>query len=348
MTQDKWNIIKKCANCEDVGDKIPVALIIDSPWIPGYLGISTIDYIQIPQVWLDANLKVEKEFEDIIFIPGFWAEAGMATEPSGFGCKVTFYHDRTPEVHPIFKSVNEAEGLESPNPETDGLMPFVLNHYIKCEPIIKDNGHQVKIVCSRGPLTIASHLLGVSQFLLDLKLEPAKTARLLKTTTKLVKDWLSAQIDSLSSVEGIMVLDDIVGFLSPKNYLEFAHPFLKEIFDAFPGFIKIFHNDNFNPSSYSYLEQLGVQIFNFTHLTEIKKARELVGDRVCLMGNVPPLDVLARGTVEDVIQSAVNCLKLHGNRKGIILSAGGGTSPGTPAENIRALIDSVKLVKFNE
>ncbi|MGB9601209.1 MAG: uroporphyrinogen decarboxylase family protein [Limisphaerales bacterium] len=347
MTTEEWNIIKKCALCEETGESVPVALIIDSPWIPGYLGISTIDYIQIPQVWLDANLAVERQFEEIIFIPGFWAEAGMATEPSGFGCKVSFYHDRTPEVHPILKSVEEVDRLVVPNPKTDGLMPFILNTYKKCEPIIRENGHSVKIVCARGPLTIATHLLGVTQFLLDLKLDPSNTHKLLKITTQFIKDWLSAQAESLSEVEGIMILDDIVGFLSPKDYLEFAHPYLKEIFSAFPQCVKIFHNDNFNPSSYKYLGELGVQIFNFTHLTDIKKARELVGENVCLMGNVPPLEVLARGNVEDVIKSAINCIQLHNSRKGLILSAGGGTSPGTPAENIRALARAAKLARVD-
>jgi len=347
MTADKWEIIKKCANGEDPG-KVPVALIVDSPWIPGFLGISTIDYIQIPEVWLQANLTIERQFPEVIFIPGFWAEAGMATEPSGFGCKVSFYNDRTPDVYPILKSVDEVDRLEIPNPVSDGLMPFVLNLYKKNEQSIKDNGHSVKIVCSRGPLTIASYLLGVTQFLLDMKLNPIKTHALLKKTTTLAKDWLSAQCDVLSEVEGIMLLDDIVGFLSPKDYPEFAHQYLKDIFDGFPGFVKIFHNDNFNPSSYKHLSELGIQIFNFTHLTEINKARELVGDNVCLMGNVPPLDILARGSVQKVIDSAAKCLKLHGRRRGIILSAGGGTSPGTPAENINALVQAAKLVTFEQ
>ncbi|MGC8743733.1 MAG: uroporphyrinogen decarboxylase family protein, partial [Verrucomicrobiia bacterium] len=63
MTTEKWNIIKKCALCEESGETVPVALIVDSPWIPGYLGISTIDYIQIPRVWIEANLAVERQFE---------------------------------------------------------------------------------------------------------------------------------------------------------------------------------------------------------------------------------------------------------------------------------------------
>jgi len=72
--------------------------------------------------------------------------------------------------------------------------------------------------------------------------------------------------------------------------------------------------------------------------------RELVGPDICLLGNVPPLDVLTKGTPEQVRESAVECLRRYGSRKGLILSAGGGTSPGTPGANIRALVQSAKMM----
>ena len=49
MNQQKWDLIKRCARLEQVANP-PVALIIDSPWIPGYLGISTLDYLTVPEV----------------------------------------------------------------------------------------------------------------------------------------------------------------------------------------------------------------------------------------------------------------------------------------------------------
>ena len=137
-----------------------------------------------------------------------------------------------------------------------------------------------------------------------------------------------------------MVLDDIAGFVSPKDYLEFAHPYLKEIFAAFPGAVKVFHNDTDNPVSYRHLEDLGIHIFNFTHLQPIEKVRELVGSKVCLMGNVPPLEVLVRGTPDDVGAAAKRCLQAHHGRSGLLLSAGGGVSPGTPGPNLAALIEA--------
>ena len=68
---------------------------------------------------------------------------------------------------------------------------------------------------------------------------------------------------------------------------------------------------------------------------------EKTGGRLCLMGNVPPLEIGVRGTPEMVRKAAGEVLaKSSGG--GLILSVGGGVSPGMPKENIVALVKAVK------
>ncbi|MCL4176445.1 MAG: uroporphyrinogen decarboxylase family protein [Verrucomicrobia bacterium] len=341
MDLKKWDIFKRCGQRRGVGHT-PVALIVDSPWIPGHLGISTLDYLSVPEVWLEANLRVEQELAEAILLPGFWVEMGMTAEPSAFGCKVSLFPDRTPIAHPLTEKIEALEGLTVPDPLTDGLLPLILNYYRRAEPRINDAGHVIKMVAARGPLTVASHLLGVTEFLLALKLKPAATQALLRVTATLVRTWLQAQADALEEVEAVMVLDDIAGFLSPTDYLEFAHPHLKTVFDAFPGALKVFHNDTNNAVSYRHMADLGIHIFNFTHLQPLDQVRRLVGPDLCLMGNVPPLEVLAEGTPDQVRTAARHCLEIHGRRPGLLLSAGGGVSPGTPGANLAALIEAAR------
>ena len=341
MNASQWETLRRCARGEDVGHQ-PVALIVDSPWIPGFLGLSTIDYLTMPEVWRTANLEVARRFADAILLPGFWVEIGMTAEPSAFGCKVSFYPDRPPAAHPITEDLEPVIAGGVPNPATDGFLPLVLNFYRHQEPRVNDAGHRIKMVAARGPLTVATHLVGVSAFLLAMRLAPATAHRLLRVTTTLVRNWLEAQAAALREVEGVMVLDDIAGFISAKDYLEFAHPYLKGIFDAFPGALKVFHNDTNNPVSYPHLPGLGIDIFNFTHLQPIAKVRELVGPGLCLMGNVPPLEVLTQGRPEQVRAAVRDCRAAHGRRTGLLLSAGGGVSPGTPGENLDALLAAAR------
>ena len=96
-----------------------------------------------------------------------------------------------------------------------------------------------------------------------------------------------------------------------------------------------------NPTSFKFLRNWPIHIFNFSHKIDIAKARELVGPEICLMGNVPPLEIMVNGDKKDVRDATKACIQRH-PQKGLLLSAGGGVSPGTPGENIHALVEAAR------
>ena len=63
---------------------------------------------------------------------------------------------------------------------------------------------------------------------------------------------------------------------------------------------------------------------------------------MALLGNVAPLGTLVRGTPEQVYREARACVEKAAGAGGFVLSAGGGASPGTPAENIDALVRAAR------
>ncbi len=329
MKKSQWESVLKTARGEVTGGLV-TAFIVDSPWIPGFVGVSTVDYIADPDVWLQANLAVLNAFPTAVFLPGFWVEPGMAAEPSGFGCRIVFSHDQPPSIHPLTRSVEELASLEAPNPRRDGLMPIVLSQYRRAVPRVREAGFDIRIAAARGPLALAAHLLGLTDFLVALKTDPQATHRLMAVTTRTVKTWLEAQLEALPGGEGIMVLDDVMGFLSRDDYLEFAHPYLMEIF-SLPVPLKILHNDNPSPVCYEFVHDLGVDVFNFSHQQGLNVARRLVGDQVCLMGNVPPLDVLVNGTAEETAAQARHCIEANAGHPAIHAFRGRRRLPGHAA-----------------
>lgn len=70
----------------------------------------------------------------------------------------------------------------------------------------------------------------------------------------------------------------------------------------------------------------------------IGEVKAVMGHRVAMMGNVPPLDMGVRGTQAEVRDWARLCLEKAAPGGGMILSFGGGVSPGTLPENIDALL----------
>jgi len=337
MRPEQWQSFKKAAK-RTSDAATPVALIVDSPWIPGYLGIGHMEYYLDPEVWFQANLRIVREFEDIIFLPSWWVEYGMAIEPSAYGSRIHFWPDRTPDQSPCLARLEDLVSLPRIDPASDGLMAFALQLYRMQSPRILAAGYSMPMVAARGPLCLAAFLRGAAQFMLDTVDSPEQTHQLLRHTTQTVIDWLKAQAEAAGgTVEGILVLDDIVGFLSARSYEEFAHPYLKRICDAFPPeWVKVYHNDANVRPFLSRLPECGFDVLNWSHKLDVLEARAKTDGRLCLMGNVPPLEVGVRGTPEAVGRQAEEILaKTQG--AGLILSVGGGVSPGMPKENILAL-----------
>ncbi len=320
-------------------DQIPVALIVDSPWLPGYAGIDTLDYFLHPDRWLDINLRLLDRFPQVAWIPGFWIEYGMAAEPSAFGARIMWHHDQPPSIEQAFGGLDVVADMDPPDPQEHGLMPLILQRYIDAERRLVPEGIDIKMVAARGPLAVAGWTLGITDLMVACKTEPEKISHFLETVTTTIIHWLRAQLDVLHAPEGILLLDDIVGMLSPQMYDAFARPHLERIFRSFDGFIKVYHNDTPCAHLLEPMSKLGFDVFNYSHRHDIGMVQEKMPG-IALMGNVPPLDCMARGTAEEIQAWARYCVEKTGGQ-GLILSAGGGVSPETPASAIDALVQMV-------
>lgn len=337
-----WEHFKQAAKLGNP-EKVPVALIVDSPWLPGYAGIDTRDYFLFPEKWLAINRGLLERFPEVVWIPGFWVEYGMAAEPSAFGAKLHFHADSPPSIAPVIEDLSFwAREIKPVNPQEDGLMPLVLRLYETMDARLHADGLGINMVAARGPMALASWLTGISPLMMEMAMNPDNVTRILEATTTTVIRWLQAQLDALHAPEGILVLDDIVGMVSKKHYETLIHPHLRRIFDEFDGLIRIYHNDTPCAHLYESLADANFDVFNFSHTADIAETHAKMGHRVALMGNVPPLDVGVRGTPDEVYQSARACVEKMAGKGGLILSFGGGVSPGTPPENIDALVRAVR------
>jgi len=345
MKAEQWEIFKKASRLEKL-DNIPMALIIDSPWIPGYLGIKHMDYYLDPELWFQSNKKIHEEFPDIIFVPSWWMEYGMAAEPSVLGSKIKFWQDNTPSEYHTLYNIEDIEKFPEYEVENDAFMAMTLHRIRMQKQRILDLGHVLPFATSRGPLCTAGFVRGTTEFMIDIVEKPEWAHKLIDLCTNLIIDWLKAQQNAIGdTVEGIFILDDIVGFINEDHYQEFAHPYLKKICDAFPkDWVKLYHNDADINACLDYLPDAGFNVLNWGKQTDIEDVIDRVGGRICLMGNVNPLEIGVRGTPDEVYDATMEVLE-KSQGKGIILSVGGGTSPGMPKENILAMQKALK--EFN-
>jgi uroporphyrinogen-III decarboxylase len=323
-------------------EPLPVGFIIDSPWLPNWFGISIMDYFNNEKLWLQANLKAVQALPDIIFLPGFWAEFGMCTEPSAFGAKCIWPENEFPSVEKLLTDPQQIEGLTKPDPKTAGLCPSVIKRLQQYQSDIQHAGHQIKFAVSRGPLNIASFLMGTTEFLTTLKTHPESIQKLLQLITDFIIDWIELQIETFSTIDGIFILDDIVGFLGQTDFEQMAKPYLKKIFTHFDVAVKFFHNDSQGLVCAPHLEETGVNLFNFSFEHSINEMKKLTNNNVTLLGNIPPRNILADGTPQQVSNAVKTLLHSLTDKTRIILSCGGGMPPGVSTENINAFRNALE------
>ncbi len=293
------------------------------------------------QLWLDSNLKAINQFPDVMFLPGFWSEFGMCTEPSAFGARSTFPAYEFPHAHPVIKSTDEIDNLIDPDPRTDGLLPFIINRLKIAQPKIEEAGHKIRFAVARGPLNIANYLMGTTEFLMAMISEPERADKLVRKITGFLKNWIELQRETFPSIDGIFLLDDIIGFIGEEEFKTFGLPYFKELFDTDVS-IKFLHNDAPCKISAPYLPDMGVNLFNMGFDITLNELKDLTQNKITLLGNIPPRDVLASGSLNDVTKTTTELVRTLENRNKIIMSCGGGMPPGVKTENINAFINAVK------
>lgn len=340
MTDHQWDILTRAVRGEAVSP-LPVGFIIDSPWLPNWYGATILDYFSNDDIWLSANLKAINSFPDVIFLPGFWSEFGMCTEPSAFGARCTFPRNEFPHAHKVIASEDQVDLLPTPDPRTDGLLPFVLNRLRLAQPRIEEAGHKIRFAVARGPLNIASYLMGTVEFLTMMMLNPAKAERLIKKITTFLKQWLELQRETFPSIDGIFLLDDIIGFLGADEFRAYGLPAFKELFSTDVA-VRFLHNDAQCRASSPFLPEMGVNFFNMGFDISLNEVKALTGNKVALLGNIPPRDVLASGTPQDVQRVTHELIHSLEDCTGIVLSCGGGMPPGVDSSNLTAFLEAAR------
>ena len=340
MTQTQWEMLLAVVNGERL-DKPLCGFIVDSPWLPGWSGeASILDYYASEKTWLDVNLKAYRTFPSAVFLPGFWSEYGMCTEPSAFGSRLIWHEHELPFAEHIGQPSEQALRLTKPDVRTAGLLPFVLRRLQHARPAIEAEGHAIRFAVARGPLNIASFLMGTTEFLMAMQLDPEGTHAMLNVITEFLEDWIKLQAHTFPSTRGVMLLDDIVGFLGADDVAAFAAPYLKRAFASVDSDVRLFHNDANGIECASQLDGMGINLFNFSFEHPIDEMRKRVGQNVALLGNIPPRDVLAGGTPDDVRKAVAEMKQALGHDYSqVVFSCGGGIPPSVPTANVQAFLD---------
>jgi len=201
---------------------------------------------------------------------------------------------------------------------------------------------------------IYSQLRGIEQSLLDLLMYPdlvqATLDRIEEIQTQMMKRFFSeasGYLDMVFISDDIGMQDNLL--MSPESWEYFLKPRMERWCELIHSYgLKVFyHTDGASEKLLSPLIDCGIDILNpIQHACpgmETDQLKMKYGDRIIFHGGIDNQSVLPFGTPEDVRKETLNCLEtLGGGREGFICSSCHNIQPGTPIENILAMIDTVQ------
>lgn len=137
-------------------------------------------------------------------------------------------------------------------------------------------------------------------------------------------------------------------FISPETFKELSFPSLKRLAEALVarGINPILHLDGNWDLNLETLRKLpaGNCVVQFDGPTDIFLAKKVIGDRMCIMGDVPP-EMLCLGSVSEVDEYCHRLIEEVGKGGGYIMGAGCEVPPNARPENVGTMIESVKKYK---
>lgn len=133
------------------------------------------------------------------------------------------------------------------------------------------------------------------------------------------------------------------GFMSDEQFKNMYWPGLKEVITGLvnEGCIPFLFAEGAYESRLEYLKELpaGKTIWQFDQ-TDITKVKKVVGDVVCIAGNVPT-SIMVTGTPDQVDEYCKRMIDVCGDGGGYILTTGAALDEGK-ADTTRALLESVE------
>ena len=131
--------------------------------------------------------------------------------------------------------------------------------------------------------------------------------------------------------------------MSHETWMEFVWPYLRKLIDAAleRNVLPILHFDSCWENELETLKELPPRrcLLMLDGSTDMRKAREVLDDRMCLMGDVPST-MLAFGTDNQVYEYVTKLIDDVGPKTGLIVSSGCDTPLNAKKENVAAMIQA--------
>lgn len=279
----------------------------------------------LPRVW-----GALASFSKLPSLQSLWGASTLASQAASFG---------NPEVIKAFEALFKAgQAQEKLRQAMSGFDEEMAN--LGYPPLSHGNAaHPFDV--------ISDHLRGMTGTMLDMYRNPDK---LLRACEMILSRSVASGLSALKSKRGnpkrvgTALHRGSDGFMSLKQFETFYWPFLKKLTVSFTdkGLVYVPFYEGYWEQRLKYLLELpkGKTIARFA-LTDLAKAKAVLGGHTCIMGGVPHT-LLQTASPQEVEDYCKNLIKVYGEGGGLIITSSTGLTNEARPENVRAMINAVK------
>ncbi len=321
-------------------DRLPCVPIVGNT-AARVLGVKVSEFRGNGRLIADAQVAAYRRFGyDVIRI-----FTDLYTVAEAMGARVHYPDDETAYLDaPAITSVDEIASLRPADPRKDGNLP---HHLEAMEQAFAEVGKEVPVTGAlTGPFTTASFLIGTETLVRLVLKNPAAAHALCEAAFASTLAYAAAILDTgcTPSLTDAMCSTTVI---SPRQFKEFGFPYLKRLVDFIHsrGRAVTLHICGKTQPIWEAMADTGADCLSLDNAADLRAAKETVGERVRLMGNVPPSEIMLQGTPEEVRTAVHDCVrKAYDNPKGLVVASGCSLPVETPFANIDAMLDAVREI----
>lgn len=254
------------------------------------------------------------------------------------------FTERGPVFREPLRRRSGVEALRPPDPRRDTQAVLETLRRLRAEVPV-----EVAVLGFAGaPFTMAAYLVEgdlrrsgdrIKRLLHE---DPASLHLLLERLADATAEYLRAQIES--GATAVQLFDTWAGLLSAEDYGAFALPYQKRVFTALEGLGApriLYVNSSHHLAE--LMARSGAEVLSIDWRLTLSDARERLGTKVALQGNLDPATLFS--SPEEVRRRVSALLESLAGDPGYIFNLGHGILPETPVESVRVLVETVKGFK---
>jgi len=259
-----------------------------------------------------------------------------------FGCRIGYHTHEPLVIDPLHFSTREAVDQ---HPVAD--LSCCRTNQVYLGAVKRISGETRRrgpvIASSTAPLTTVSQIIGLENMLRQMIRDPGVILALVDKVTDLIIRYSRELLNAGAHM--IFVADPVASpaLVSPQMFRTFALPGLKRLMSAIPCPTILHICGDIIPIIHDMME-IEFTILSLDQCIRVKKVRDLLGKDPVLGGNIDPGHVLFDKTPDAVAEASRQCFK-EGGPENFVLMPGCTIVPGTPVDNIRAMMKAAREVR---